>query len=360
MSGVDTQKLDMVARAVTENPAPSDPSKSGEWVPRTLDRLFEIIHPPPGIPPSPPLFINAACYCVFRLYLIHYWPVTDHLDKIMRVPLRAYMRDRKTDSTEHYEPPPELVKATIVIKALSIHTPFNPDFIDYIVGEYLIPLVSLRQHLIANSTHPDAPIEISTSTSDKPNQAKEDNSELPETIHQLVVTWARDVELDTGVRRVIEAVRSGYAEVQEMADTIMEAERPELPRAIVKRIRHWEAWVVEEERRRIDQSKADNKKLLEQAEERRNQEEKAKAEVTEASNSEEGQVGLELKIGEESTSTDVDAEAEEEQEDETIHTIHVKDEDEEDEEYKKAELEEIGSEEEDDGGSVREELDGDL
>ena len=356
MSGVDTQKLDMVARAVTENPAPSTPAKVSEWVPKTLDRLFEIIHPRPGIPSSPPLFINAACYCVFRLYLLHYWEVTGHLDKIMRLPLRAYMKDRKMNSTEHYEPPPELVKATTTIKALSTNTPFNASFIDYLVGEYLIALVSLRQHLIANSTHPDVPIEISTSTSDKTNQAKADISDLPETIHQLVVTWARDVELETGVRRVIEAVRSGYVDVQEMAEMVVEAERPELSRAILQRIRHWDDWVAGEEGRRLLVVEAEKRAEAQQAEERRLQKEKAAA----AQKAIEEQAGSETKTVEGGAETAVDVKDTEEEEAETIHTIEVKDEDNEDEDYEEPEVEEIGSVEEDDGGSVRDELDGDL
>lgn len=355
MSGVDTQKLDMVARAVTENPAPSTPAKVSEWVPKTLDRLFEIIHPPPGISPSPPLFINAACYCVFRLYLLHYWEVTGHLDKIMRLPLRAYMKDRKMNSTEHYEPPPELIKATTTIKALSTNTPFDASFIDYLVGEYLIALVSLRQHLVVDSTHPDVPIEISTSTSDKTNQAKADISDLPETIHQLVVTWARDVELETGVRRVIEAVRSGYADVQEMAEMVMEAERPELSRAIVQRIRHWDDWVAGEEGRRRLVVEAEERAEAKQAEQTRVQKEKtAERKATEE------QVEPESKTVKGGAETAADVKDTEEEEEKTIHTIEVKDEDNEDEDYEEAEVEEIGSVEEDDGGSVRDELDGDL
>ena len=260
------------------------------------------------------------------------------------------------NSTEHYEPPPDLIKATTTIKALSTNTPFDASFIDYLVGEYLIALVSLRQHLIANSTHPDAPIEISTSTSDKTNQAKADISDLPETIHQLVVTWARDVELETGVRRVIEAVRSGYVDVQEMAEMVVEAERPELSRAILQRIRHWDDWVAGEEGRRLLVVEAEERAEAEQAEKTRLQKEKAAA----AQKATEEQAGSETKTVEGGAETVVDVKDTEEEEEKTIHTIEVKDEDNEDEDYTEAEVEEIGSEEEDDGGSVRDELDGDL
>lgn len=206
----------MIARAVIS----SSTGPTTQWVPQTLNALLDIILPPNGSS-SPQLFINAACYTVHRIWTLHEKETTHHLDSILRNPLEAW-----TEQVETQDPRPELQRAIQYISALSIHTPFSPDFLDYLIGQNLSLLLSLRQDL----TELDAPIEISTSSAQPPGENSIAASS--ETIHQILLSWTRDVGLEDGVRRVIEAKQSDRAEVQYLTKIIAEAERPELANAV--------------------------------------------------------------------------------------------------------------------------------
>lgn len=136
--------------------------------------------------------------------------------------------------------PSEMQRAITCISALLTHTPFSPEFLDYLIGQNLSILIWLRQYLF----DPDAPIEISTSTTSSPGSdagstsatrgspgqdAKGFGSTLSKTIHQILLSWARDVGLEDGVRRISQAAEvDGF----KLNMIIAEAERSDLANAI--------------------------------------------------------------------------------------------------------------------------------
>lgn len=241
MKGVDTDKLDAVARAII---APSGTTPISQWVPKTLGELLEITASSPGTQQinliagavslgstSPPLFINAACYTIFRIWSLHTEEATEYLDQHLQQPLPEYMdycKSGSKESTKSSNPPAEMQKAVNRISALSIHTPFSPEFLDYLIGRNLSILISLRQYLF----DADAPAKISAAGS----PGNDAGSELSKTIHQILLSWARNVGLEDGVQRVTEASKADEVDGFELDMIIAEADRHDLVEAVASKV----------------------------------------------------------------------------------------------------------------------------
>ena len=213
----------MIARAVIS----SQSGSTMPWVPQTLDALVNIIIPPSGTS-SPPLFINAACYTIHRIWSLHTTEATQHLDGSLYEPLELSVDTRDEEHVQH-DPHPGVQRAIHTISALSIHTPFSPEFLDYLIGQNLSTLLSLRHYLIDL----DAPIEISTPTAKSPEG--DGTSDLPEIIHQILLSWMRDVELEEGIKRISEAIEKDKLDVQMLKEIIAGAERPDLRSGLARK-----------------------------------------------------------------------------------------------------------------------------
>jgi hypothetical protein len=136
------------------------------------------------------------------------------------------------DTPEQFVFSHELSTSISTVQALSIHTPFSAEFLDFLITPILPSLIFIRYTLQAAS-HLDAPIEISTST---PTTAlKPDESDLPDTIRQLIVTWTKDIELEVAVKGIMDVLRSDRIDEKDLAEMILEAERPDLSTSVIER-----------------------------------------------------------------------------------------------------------------------------
>jgi hypothetical protein len=206
---------------------------TSEWVPETLDNLLRIIAPEPGRT-SPLLYVNAACYTIFRIWSLHTEDATDHLDKRLQQPLpgyRAYLKEEWTTS----DPPSEMQRAINCISALVIHTPFSPEFLDYLIGQNLSVLIWLRQYLL----DPDACTEISSASKGSPGN--DAGLALSERIHQILLSYTRDVGLEDGVRRNFDAGDEDDGDEYELDMIVAEAERSDIAKALAQKIADEEA-----------------------------------------------------------------------------------------------------------------------
>jgi len=221
---VDTEKLDAIAKAIIAAPGNSPTTT---WVPQTLDDLLRVIAPEAGRT-SPLLYINAACYTIFRIWSIHEKYATYHLDKRIQEPLLGYMDHLDKESTTS-DPPSEIQRAINYISALAIHTPFSPEFLDYLIGKNLSNLIWLRRHLF----DPDACIEISSASSG--SIGNDGGVALSERIHQILLSWTRDVGLEDGVDIIAKAAEMDEADGHELDMLVTEAERSDLAETLAKK-----------------------------------------------------------------------------------------------------------------------------
>jgi hypothetical protein len=198
------------------------------WVPRALDDLLRIIAPEPGRT-SPLLYVNAACYTIYRIWSLHTKDATDHLDKKLQEPLPGYREYLKDESTTS-DPPSEMQRAINCISALAVHTPFSPEFLDYLIGQNLSVLIWLRQYLF----DPDACTEISSANKGSPGN--DAGVALSERIHEILLNWTRNVGLEDGVRRIKDAGDESDGDAYELDMIITEAERSDIANALAKKL----------------------------------------------------------------------------------------------------------------------------
>ena len=126
-------------------------------------------------------------------------------------------------------------RAINCISALAIHTPFSPEFLDYLIGQNLSILIWLRQYLF----DPDACTEISPANKGSPGN--DAGVALSERIHQILLNWVMDVGLEDGVRRIADAGDENDGDEYELDLIIAEAERSDIATALAQKLADEEA-----------------------------------------------------------------------------------------------------------------------
>jgi hypothetical protein len=126
-------------------------------------------------------------------------------------------------------------RAINCISALAIHTPFSPEFLDYLIGQNLSILIWLRQYLF----DPDACTEIASANKGSPRN--DAGLALSETIHQILLSYTRDVGLEDGVRRIFDAGDENDGDEYELDMIVAEAERSDIANALAQKIADEEA-----------------------------------------------------------------------------------------------------------------------